>query len=103
LVRREVPGRGGFSYVAIAIVENLVSDKISFRIVIKSRCRAQIRDHRSHDVRRGALRIRVTVCLHAKRHQTEDGKQTKGRDTQGEGQLDKRKRVNPPQAEYHFL
>jgi hypothetical protein len=49
------------------------------------------------------LGSRVAIRLHADRHQTEHRNQTKGSYTEGESQLDKRKRVDPPQAENHFL
>jgi hypothetical protein len=98
-----VPGRSLYSYVAIATRNNLVSGKIRFRIVIRSGCGAQICDNRSHDVRRAALGSRVTIRLHADRHQTKDANQTKRGDAQGESQFDEGKRVDPPQAEFHFL
>ena len=40
-------------------------------------------------LRSRALRSRVTVCLYADGHQTEDGKQTECSDTEGESYLDK--------------
>jgi hypothetical protein len=41
--------------------------------------------------------------LHPDRDQTEKGDQAKSGDPQRESQLDKRKRVYPPEAEDHFL
>src|SRR5438093_187072 len=102
-VRRGVPGRSDYGCVAIATIENLLSGTISFRIVIRFGCRAQICDNRSHDVRRGGLRSRVAICLDADGNQTEGGNQTKSGDTKGESHLDKRKSLDPSQAEYHFL
>jgi len=63
----------------------------------------QVADHRSQDVRRCGLRSGATICLHPDGQQTEDGNQAKRSDAKGESDLDKRKRVYPPQTEYHFL
>jgi hypothetical protein len=49
------------------------------------------------------LRSRVAVRLHPDRYQTKHSDQAKRGDTEGESQLDKRKRVYPPEAESHFL
>jgi hypothetical protein len=49
------------------------------------------------------LRSGVAICLHPDGQQTEDGNQAKRSDAKGEGNLDKRKGVYPPQAEHHFL
>ena len=52
---------------------------------------SQIRDDGGDDVGGSSLGSRVAIRLHADRHQTENGNQTKGGDTESESQLDKGK------------
>src|SRR5205823_1588594 len=54
------------------------------------RCGSEIADHRSHNVRRGSLGGRVTICLNADRDYANNGDQTNAGDTKSERYLDKR-------------
>jgi hypothetical protein len=52
------------------------------------RCGSQVGDGRSDETSGGHLGSRVAICLNPNWHQTKNGNQTKGSNTNGEGQFD---------------
>src|SRR5207244_322794 len=67
------------------------------------RAGADVADDAGQNVSSSSLGSGVAVRLHPDWHQTENGNQAKAGDTQSESHFNEGKRVEPPQAEFHFL